>query len=122
MKSLRKLHLYLGCAFAPLILYFALSGVWQTFRLNDIDKDHPSVVHSFFHELSKPHKDATLPGKKPDDDYSTLFVWASAAMGAGLAATTLLGIAIAVQSARKRMVLVCLALGTALPIAFLFLH
>src|SRR5664279_4190552 len=30
MQKLRSLHLYLGCIFAPLLLFFAVSGIWQT--------------------------------------------------------------------------------------------
>jgi hypothetical protein len=30
MKKLRLLHLYLGCIFAPMLLFFAISGIWQT--------------------------------------------------------------------------------------------
>ena len=29
MQKLRNLHLYLGCMFAPLLLFFAVSGIWQ---------------------------------------------------------------------------------------------
>lgn len=29
MKKLRSIHLYLGCIFAPLLLFFAVSGIWQ---------------------------------------------------------------------------------------------
>src|SRR6478672_8450976 len=34
MQKLRSLHLYLGCLFAPLLLFFALSGIWQTLGWN----------------------------------------------------------------------------------------
>ena len=30
MKKLRILHVYLGCVFAPMLLFFAISGIWQT--------------------------------------------------------------------------------------------
>jgi uncharacterized iron-regulated membrane protein len=30
MKFLRQLHLYLGCFFAPLVAFFALTGIIQT--------------------------------------------------------------------------------------------
>jgi hypothetical protein len=30
MQKLRSLHLYLGCIFSPLLLFFAVSGIWQT--------------------------------------------------------------------------------------------
>ena len=31
MTRLRSLHLYLGCIFAPMLLLFAITGIWQTF-------------------------------------------------------------------------------------------
>ena len=30
MRKLRAIHLHLGCIFAPLLLFFAVSGIWQT--------------------------------------------------------------------------------------------
>jgi len=30
MKKLRVLHVYLGCIFAPMLMFFAISGIWQT--------------------------------------------------------------------------------------------
>ena len=30
MQKLRSIHLYLGCIFAPLLVFFAISGIWQT--------------------------------------------------------------------------------------------
>ncbi len=124
MKSLRQIHLYLGCLFAPLIVYFALSGVWQVFRLNDVPKDEaPSKVRFMLHELSKPHTHSTAPDSNPKTDSSSVFNWFAATMGVGLFATTLLGVIIAVRSSRSvRIAWIFLALGTALPILFLFLR
>ena len=34
MKTLRSIHLYLGCLFAPMLLFFAISGFWQTCDFN----------------------------------------------------------------------------------------
>src|SRR5688572_28393334 len=34
MKKLRSLHLYLGCVFAPMLLFFAMSGIWQSLGLH----------------------------------------------------------------------------------------
>ncbi|MCB0355276.1 MAG: hypothetical protein KDD64_17210 [Bdellovibrionales bacterium] len=39
MKFVRKLHIYLGCFFAPLILLFAVSGAWQVYDLHRTPKD-----------------------------------------------------------------------------------
>ena len=34
MKRLRQLHLYLGCVFAPVLIFFAVTGSWQLFSLH----------------------------------------------------------------------------------------
>jgi hypothetical protein len=39
MKKLRLLHLYLGCIFAPMLLYFAVSGIWQTVGIHSSADD-----------------------------------------------------------------------------------
>ncbi len=124
MKTVRQIHLYLGCFFAPLIIYFSLSGAWQVFRLNDIPKNEtPMVVRSVLHELSKPHTHSTLPESNPKTESSAAFSWIAAIMGLGLVATTSLGIIIAVRSDRSaRLAWLCLALGVAFPVLFLFLR
>jgi hypothetical protein len=124
MKTLRQVHLYLGCLFAPLMIYFSLSGVWQVFRLNDLPKDEPpSALHSLLHELSKPHKSSTLPGLDPKTDHSTAFNGLTLLMGLGLIITASIGIVLAVKCSRSpKLVLACLVAGVALPIVFLFLR
>ena len=39
LQLLRQIHLYLGVFTAPAILFFALSGVLQTFGLHETTKD-----------------------------------------------------------------------------------
>jgi hypothetical protein len=34
LNKLRNLHLYLGCIFAPMLLFFAVSGIWQMLGLS----------------------------------------------------------------------------------------
>lgn len=124
MKSLRQIHTYLGCLFAPLILYFSLSGAWQVFRLNNLPKDEPATaVQSLLHEISKPHTSATLPGANPKTDSSLAFKCLSLGLGLGLAATTLIGITLALRTPRsKSLTLVCLGAGILLPLLFLLVH
>jgi hypothetical protein len=124
VKSLRQIHLYLGCIFAPLIIYFCLSGVWQVFRFNDVPRDQtPTWSQSLFHELSKPHTNSTLPGLNPKTDRSTLFGLLACSAGIGMIATALIGILLGLRFARKpKLVLFCLVAGFALPIALLFLR
>lgn len=144
---LRQIHLYLGCFFAPMTLYFSLSGVWQVFRFNDLPKppknnpvqaleieiinrdegkaDSPTIqirLRSLLNELSKPHKSSTSPGADPRKEHSWGFDWLAAAMGFGLFSTTLLGIALAWQvPKRRRKVVGSLFIGLILPVLFLVL-
>ena len=45
MNRLRQLHLHLGCLFAPLFAFFAVSGLWQTYGLHygQANEAHPRV-------------------------------------------------------------------------------
>jgi hypothetical protein len=122
MQALRRYHLILSSLFSPLLLYFSLSGAWQTFRLNDIPRGaSPTPLQRFFHEVSKPHKNGILPGQDPKLVHGVGFNVFVVAMALGIAATTVLGIAIALQMMRmRRLVLVLLLIGTLLPIGLLF--
>jgi hypothetical protein len=124
MKALRQLHLYLGCIFAPLIIYFCLSGTWQLLRLNDIPKNEPpSAVHSVLHELSKPHTTSTLPSSNPKTEASVAFTGIALLMGLGMIATASIGIALAVRYGRSpKLVWLCLGAGVTVPLILLFLH
>lgn len=121
MKTLRTLHLYLGCLFAPLIVYFCLSGAWQLFQLNDVPKDQPSALRSALHEISNPHTHSAAPGRSPKTSRSTLFSLASLAAAIGMILTSVIGVMLAWQfRARRAAVLACLATGLALPAALLY--
>jgi hypothetical protein len=64
MRRLRQIHLYLGSLFAPAILFFAFSGVLQTF---DLHKDHHGLTRppAWIVVLSSVHKNMRLPRPKP---------------------------------------------------------
>jgi len=124
MKTLRQLHLYLGCIFAPLIIYFSISGAWQVFRFNDVPKDQPSsAVRAFFHELSKPHTNSTLPGLNPKTDHSIVFNGIAVLMSAGMIITASIGLLLAFKYTRSpRTVWFCVIGGIVLPIVLLFIR
>ncbi len=124
MKVLRQVHLYLGCLFAPLVIYFAVSGSWQMFRLNDLPKDQPaSAFQSALYELSKPHTKSTLPGLNPKHDPSTAFKWFALFTGLGLTMTSAIGIVLAIRFGRsKQKVFWCVSLGILLPLLMLMLR
>ena len=124
MKTLRQLHLYLGCVFAPLIIYFSISGAWQIFRLNDLPEgDSPSVLRSALHALSNPHTHSTLPGLSSKIAHSQVFDWIALAMSIGLAFTAVIGLLIAFKYSRSKNVLwACIAGGLFVPMLFLLMH
>lgn len=124
MKTLRQIHLYLGCIFTPLIVYFAFSGAWQVFRFNDIPKDEPpTLIRSFLHNLSMPHTNSTLPGLSPKTDYSTLFSFFTLLMAVGMILTAGIGVALALKFGRSRkLIVLCLGFGLAVPILLLYIR
>lgn len=124
MKTLRQLHLYLGCLFAPLIIYFSISGALQVFRFNDLPEDTPPTqLQTLIHEISKPHTSSTLPGLSPKIAKSQAFNWIAVAMSLGMILTALLGIVLALRYSKSpRVVLFCIFSGIALPVLMLILH
>src|SRR5436190_21168797 len=92
MKNLRSIHLYLGCIFAPLLLFFAISGIWQTIGL-------PS--HSnFLARLSTIH---TSHGLKAGGSLTSVFMMMFVViMAASFILTTILGVIMAIKYGRSR--------------------
>jgi len=119
MRRLRQLHLLLGCFFAPFLIYFALSGAWQTLSWNEADKkDAPQNVYS---QLSTPHIYQTMPGGIPKIERSHMFKWFAVLMSLGFVATAVLGVYMAWRmAAQRRWAIVCLVAGVVLPMAFMW--
>lgn len=117
MKTLRQLHLYLGCFFAPLIAFFAFSGILQTYRLNDTPKNGPPAP-AWIKAMANVHKDQNLARGRP----AGVMKFLTATMGAALVATIVLGVILAFKFGRSRLAVIgCLALGAAIPVAALLL-
>jgi hypothetical protein len=110
MKKLRLLHLYLGCIFAPLLLFFAASGIWQTY-------DPGYAYHSkLLGLLSTIHKGGGFKsGATLSSQVLRGFI---VLMALGFITTTILGIVMAMtQSANRRTAFWCLAFGVVFPLA-----
>ena len=131
-RRLRSLHHYLGVFFAPAILFFAVSGAVQTFRLNEAP-----AAPAWLGWIASVHKNQTVPRPRPAAGGPAqrpgggrpapgprrsalplkIFV---VVMSAGLALSALLGIALALATpARRRGAAIMLALGTLLPVVLL---
>jgi hypothetical protein len=100
MKRFRKLHLYLGCIFTPMLILFAATGATQMFglRLGFLSEAHM-------------HGSGSLP-----------FMILSFFMGVSVIITSLLGVAMAFRFGEsKRVVWACLGFGVLLPIFLLMI-
>jgi hypothetical protein len=144
MMAARVWHSYLGAFVAPAILFFSITGAFQTFNLH---KPLPGYrPPALMQALASMHKNQNLhvkytddpapkvgkPGKhakvaKPDDAptppepllSSVIAQWVlkvfAALVSVGLAATTVLGLYMAWQTGRRRAVLLWFAAGLVLP-------
>lgn len=63
-RTLRQYHHYIGVFLAPAILLFSVSGIVQTFRLNE-EKGWGGTPPSWMVWIAAFHKDQTPPRAKP---------------------------------------------------------
>jgi hypothetical protein len=119
MKNVRLVHYYLGVFFAPTIVFFAFSGVLQVFKLHESYRDTPGAQGDWIAWMAQVHKEQSLapppvaPPRKAEGSRAArepqkskppaLMRWFTAAMGASLGLTTLLGLYIAFLYPRRRM-------------------
>jgi hypothetical protein len=61
MKWIRRAHLYLGCFFTPLLLFYLLTGWYQT--INPERLKHPSEAETFLQKARSVHVDQIYPGE-----------------------------------------------------------
>ncbi|MGI8481805.1 MAG: hypothetical protein ACR2MF_07065 [Chthoniobacterales bacterium] len=121
MGMLRRLHLYLGCLFAPALIFFAVTGGWQLYRFHDSEKDGTYTAPQPLQVLSAIHMDSHLPGKRASQ-YTPLRTFFTLA-AAGLVTTTLLGVVMAFRFSRTALTpLICLFAGGAIPAVILYCY
>ncbi len=109
MKTLRTIHLYLGCIFAPMILFMAVSGIWQV-----IGEMWPGAQAGWQRLLSTLHTGHAL--KSGATLSSPVMQWFLVAAAASLAATMVLGIVMAFRFGHRRTALLCLSAGVVVPV------
>src|SRR3982751_5415857 len=99
MRTLRAIHLYLGCLFAPLLIFLAVTGAWQLFDWHESTKDRSYVAPPALAVLSDIHKHAHLPptpGRQP-----TPLRYFMAVAAAGLVTSSVLGVVMAFRFSRR---------------------
>jgi hypothetical protein len=112
MTQLRSLHLYLGCIFAPMLLLFAFTGIWQTVGIRGT---------KFMSMLSSIHTSHTLKaGPVLTGALLRCFI---VVMALAFIVTTILGIMMAVKYGRnRRAAYYCLGLGVAFPLLLILIQ
>lgn len=120
MKLLRRLHLYLGVFFAPLLLFFISTGWYQTLHTNR--NKTPGEADNWISRLTSIHVDSIYPAQSANTFSPTLFRVLVVAMAVSLIVTVALGIYLAFRTLpRKWPVWVSLALGLLVPVVLLWL-
>jgi hypothetical protein len=127
MKILRRAHLLLGCLFAPLLLYYCISGASQLMGFTYNWKDGENQNKAFL-EFSSPHRSAIMPGASGSDKNKTnvsnrseSFKYFAVAMSLGIAATLVLGVIMAYRFFRPMWVVtLILVAGFLVPIFMLW--
>ena len=121
MKKLRQIHLYLGCVFAPVLIFFAVTGAWQVFALHRTMKDGSYVVPQAVAILSEIHQTQHIPPTTSEKNTPLRYFMAAAAFG--LVITTVLGIVLAFRfSSSKAPVIASLVAGVLIPLALLLIY
>ncbi|MDA7618365.1 hypothetical protein OAE97_02475 [Verrucomicrobia bacterium] len=122
MKFFRKLHLYLGCFFAPLLLFFTATGWYQTVRVHRNKTVGEAESGGWVEKMTSIHVDQVFPLETADAFDPALFQYLVVAMSIALILTVLLGVFLAFKMTRsKGWIAMVLLAGTALPIVFLWL-
>lgn len=121
MKFLRTLHLYLSCLFAPILIFFSVTGSWQLFNWHESKKDKTYTAPAALGALSFVHKDAHLPGTPGRQPTPLRYFMLAAA--AGLVATAGIGVVMAYRFSRRPIAAtICLFAGVAFPAVLLWIY
>ena len=131
MATIRLAHYYAGVFFAPTIIFFALSGVLQVFKLHETYRETPGAQGGPIAWMSQVHKESALippkvapaaPAKAapPKPERSAPFRWFAALMGVSLIGASLAGLWIAYNyPKRRRSYFATLIAGIVVPILIL---
>jgi hypothetical protein len=117
MNLLRRIHLYLGCFFAPMLVFFSISGMWQVYGVQWGDNARVlqllSTIHMGHNMGFKDRHAFTLTSP-----YLEYFV---VLMAASLVTSIILGVIMAFKFGRGTLALASLAAGALVPLILILL-
>jgi hypothetical protein len=120
MKFLRRLHLYLGCFFAPLLLFYLGTGWYQTLRI-DRNKN-VGEADTWVAKMTSVHKDQIWPTESAMSYSTKAFKILVVLMSVALILSVLTGLYLAFRTLRQKWMLWgSLILGILMPILILWL-
>jgi hypothetical protein len=118
VKKLREIHLYLGCLFAPVLIFFAVT---ELFSLHRGRKDHSYIPPKAVVLASEVHQFQHIGGAGSETATPLRYFILAAAIG--LVVTTCLGILMAFRYSQSRSwAAVCLAAGLIIPVTILLIY
>jgi hypothetical protein len=120
VKKLREIHLYLGCLFAPILIFFAVTGAWQLFGLHHGRKDGSYRPPTAFVLLSSVHVVQHIPPTNSNGPTPLRYFILAASLG--LVLTSVLGIIMAFRFGHKRAVILSVISGVVIPVAILLIY
>ena len=120
MKTLRRVHLYLGCFFAPLLVFYVTTGWYQT--VNPDRRKGVADSTDLISRLSRVHVEQYYPTESATGYATGWFRALVVTMAVALMVTVILGIILAFRTSRNKWpVWISLALGIVLPVLLLWL-
>ena len=122
MKFIRRAHLYLGCFFAPLLVFFILTGWYQTVVPNRVKS--ASEAETLWQKLRVVHSDQIYPSEQEFDKPSSPKLFQALVVVMSIAATLTVGLGLVLSFKLIKPVWpvwLCLVLGVVLPICLLWL-
>lgn len=119
-RTLRRAHLYLGVFFTPLLIFFTLTGWYQT-----VTPDRRKGVgdaDDWISRLNRVHVEQYYPMKSAESYSTKAFTWLVVVMSVALVATVMLGVVLAFQMLKSPWVLwLTLGMGVLVPVVTLWL-
>lgn len=124
MKTLRQIHMYVGCAFAPLLIFFIVTGLLQTFDLHERKKNSAYSPPAWVAASASVHMHQRLPVEDRRNAPSRIPMRSLIALTcAGLLTTASLGIVLAWRmTSARRGVLIAFVAGVVIPVGIVVLQ
>lgn len=120
MRLLRRIHLHLGVFFTPLLLFFVLTGWYQT--VTPDRRKGASDSDDWISRMTRVHVEQYYPSKTAESYSTKLFTALVVVLSIALSATVLLGVVLAFQALRSPWaVWLSLVLGFVVPLLTLWL-